>query len=944
MKRLSVPYVLSGLAALVGVLCLFGQRPFPWFGAALLAGAAAVAGVHGSERLSRIRDWLARPRTILGFEYSALQGLYGLLSVGIIVAIAAAMLPEAALGDRPVDRDHPVHYFKAWQLQQDFLSDGRLWGWSHKWFAGYPAQYLYPIGADLWVNGVQWLSLGMLDLGQAYGIAFFLLWVLMGYSVYRFATVGFGRWVGVLAAVLFMSDTASYRFGGWVYTAEWGVWPQALSTAFALLAMARIPALLESNRWRDIGIFAFFLGISLLTHPVQILHFAVAGPLVLIAYWMAHTERPWPVASLRLVGGFVLGILIGGLWVFPFLSVRDFAASYGEMWSTTFAMGTDLFQLDVFPGTLAIVIGLGFLGSVALLWARKFHHVLTGLLVFVFLLAGSVTVLTEFHLLELSEAFEHVQFQRFSLMLKPYWFVAAAYAAVAALVGARRMAFGGDEASEAGEPRNLAKLFFATALPVLIIVPFAVPYFHEFGKTQLNRNLTEASERPHQRDRDALVDWFNRKYPEGKPFFRIMLKVHYHEHGFTDLGTQLPFPLYKTGFTPVSNYAYKMETTSPRVLDALNIRYVISLRNLPKRLYKHVQDFGGLRLYEYKRWKEEPFEVIEGKGEVTLERFDNEEIVLEAADGAKGRLRLNVSYFPRWSATRDGEPVTIEPKQLGDFEKTSFMTVDLAPGTYRFTFERSWLEWFSLMVALAALVASVLLCLADTERRLGRRTRDRLERIQTKANALAERYERPLELVFPAALGIAVLAALGLAWWTPKLKFEEQAFTGRIADIRYDFGESLVDASVGVDKAGQFDPCEQFLDHFLCTANAWNRVSQRAVDFEAGTMRRCIWAHPVEKSTLVLSFPDVPSGDALVGYYGVAKSGTTNKRAPVEMTIGVDGVAAETVKSERVSEISTFEIPLDKASGTHRVSFEVSAKDVGRRHFCFNAQVVDLAD
>ncbi|QED33929.1 hypothetical protein FRD00_18765 [Persicimonas caeni] len=940
-----MPYVVSGLLAVVGVLALFAERPFPWLGAALLAGAAAVAVRTAREPLTRLRDWLAEPRKLWGIEYSALEWVYGFLSLGVIVAVAAAILPEAALGDRPVDHDHPVHFFKAWQLQQDFLADGRLWGWSHKWFAGYPAQYLYPIGADLWVNAVQWASLGLLELGQAYGVAFFLLWVLMGYSVYAFARVGFGRWVGVLGGVLFMADTASYRFGGWVYTAEWGVWPQALSTAFALLAMARVPSLLRESRWRDTGIFALFLGASLLTHPVQILHFAIAGPLILLAYRMTDNRRPWPQASLRLIAGYVLGILIGGLWVFPFMSVRKFAASYGEVWTTTFTMGKDLFELDVFPGTMPLVIGLGLVGSVGLLFVRKFHHFLTALLVFVFLLGGSVTVLSEFHLLELAKAFEHIQFQRFSLMLKPYWFVAAAYAAVAAVIAARRMSFGAtDETDETDKlaDTGLVRVFAATALPVLLIVPFAIPYFHQFGKTQLSRSLTEASQRPHQQARDELVAWFEREYPDAEPFFRIMLRVHYHDHSYTDLGTRLAFPLYKTGFTPVSNYAYKMEATAPELLDALNIRYVITSRSMPKSQYELVESFGELRLYEYKRWKEQPFEIIDGEGEVSVERFANEEIVLKAAEGSKGTLRLNVSYFPRWSVTRDGEPVDIEPMALDGFEeKTAFMTVPLEPGTYRFEFERSWLEWVSLLLFLVALFASIVLCVADTHTRLGRRANAWLERLDEKLGALTDRHGRALDVGFGAAVSLAIIAGLALAWWNPPMQTDDEALADSIDDVHYDFGDRLVDASVGLDRKGDFDPCAQFLDHFFCTNNEWNRVSLRAVDFEAGTIRRCIWAHPVENTTLVVHYPDVPSGDALVGYYGVAKSGTTSARAPVEMTVGIDGVAAKTVKSTRAKEISTFEIPLERKDGSHEVSFEIRADDVGRRHFCFNAQVVD---
>ena len=73
-----------------------------------------------------------------------------------------------------------------------------------------------------------------------------------------------------------------------------------------------------------------------------------------------------------------------------------------------------------------------------------------------------------------------------------------------------------------------------------------------------------------------------------------------------------------------------------------------------------------------------------------LERFGDEEIVLRAAPGAHGKLRLNVSYFSRWRAYRDGKRVPITLTYLREApEETGFITVPLAPGHYRFVFERT---------------------------------------------------------------------------------------------------------------------------------------------------------------------------------------------------------------------------------------------------------------
>ena len=55
-----------------------------------------------------------------------------------------------------------------------------------------------------------------------------------------------------------------------------------------------------------------------------------------------------------------------------------------------------------------------------------------------------------------------------------------------------------------------------------------------------------------------------------------------------------------------------------------------------------------------------------------------------------GVLRLNVSYFSRWRAYRDGKRVPITLTYLREApEQTGFITVPLAPGRYRFVFERT---------------------------------------------------------------------------------------------------------------------------------------------------------------------------------------------------------------------------------------------------------------
>ena len=121
----------------------------------------------------------------------------------MIVLIATRDDGEVTAGERPVSHDHTIHYFKAWQLHEYLLSRvASCYGFSHRWFAGYPVNYLYPPGADLWVNAVAALSFGWLRFSQAYAVAFWLFHIFTGLALYRFGRLVGGPLVGLLAAIL----------------------------------------------------------------------------------------------------------------------------------------------------------------------------------------------------------------------------------------------------------------------------------------------------------------------------------------------------------------------------------------------------------------------------------------------------------------------------------------------------------------------------------------------------------------------------------------------------------------------------------------------------------------------------------------------------------------------------------------------------------------------
>jgi hypothetical protein len=109
-------------------------------------------------------------------------------------------------------------------------------------------------------------------------------------------------------------------------------------------------------------------------------------------------------------------------------------------------------------------------------------------------------------------------------------------------------------------------------------------------------------------------------------------------------------------------------------------------------------------------------------------------------------------------------------------------------------------------------------------------------------------------------------------------------------------------------------------------------------------MARCIWAPPQSEGALQLQFDGVPAGEAIVGFYGIVESGKSSAAKPTNFKVGVDGVFRHTGKVKGTQQISEFQIPLEEAADGEAIDvvFDVRAPNIKKRHFCFNAQVVDL--
>ncbi len=872
------------LACAVGLALCLAPPPAWWLGAGILCGAAAWSWPWIREGAARAPSWAPDLCVALG-----------------LLALTAYMLGPVALGDRPVDHDHPVHYFRVWETWAHFLPEGRLLGWSSRWFAGQPANYLYPMGADLWVIGVWLASFGLLSLSQAYAVSLWLFYALLGYAVYRLGRTVGGRAVGLLAALWMLVDGGAFRAGGWVFTMEWGVWPQTLSVAFATLAVAELPAVMQGDRWRPVARFGACLGFAILCHPLQLVFaLVVVGGAALV---QALRGEPWVGGLYRLALGAGLALALAALWLLPFFSAKDFAASYGAPWRSAAELGAGLYDGKLFRGTHWFPLAFGIVGGLSLLRSERWAGRFTAVMIVVLLGVGASTFIDELHLPHWLSAARKLQYERFGILLKPFGFVAAG----AALVTAAR----GLGASTPRAPAALLALLVG-----VLIAPIAAGGLQSFSKQALDRSLTTHSTRPLAGARAAIIEWA-RAQPSSDGVARWAVFAGDADHRLMDLAAELDAPMLKLGFMPASTFRFKPQARSEAGLRALNVRYTLSSVALKHPWLELREQRGGLWVYENKGWTPEPFEVVEGAGELRLLAFSDERIEFEALPGAQGRLRLNVSHFDRWRATRDGEALTISRRGEKTVRGAGFMRVDLSPGHYVFEFRRHAIDHLGVALSALALLLCPLLFFAD-----GRRLDALLSRGAALSARLDARWPRAGLWCVGVALALAGIVGLvlgGTDWPTKGAR-----------SVDYDVLERLHEAEVSLSDV----PCHRSGDGFECDKGP--AIAPRPTTLEPYSMRRCIAAVPRKGKTLRIDFPEGTLGRRLRGHFGARHRSRLKKS--VTFTVEVDGKRALRRTLKASGRTHRFDLPLPE--GASALSFTIRAKGKAQ-DFCFFAQSGD---
>jgi len=163
------------------------------------------------------------------------------------------------------------------------------------------------------------------------------------------------------------------------------------------------------------------------------------------------------------------------------------------------------------------------------------------------------------------------------------------------------------------------------------------------------------------------------------------------------------------------------------------------------------------------------------------------------------------------------------------------------------------------------------------------------------------------------------------------------------AEVVYDFRENLKQARVAIRGKTRRKACDRWIENrWQCSGRDWNYVGRMIVEL-GDDPREVIWAHPVDEGPIEIVYPNVPGGRELLVHTGLTPAAArirTHDAVPVDLEVRIDGRRVATVVQP--NETGFFPHPIDVSTlgpGPHAVTFRVSAKRTGMRHFCFTAEM-----
>ncbi len=899
------------------LLSLAMKQLFPWLTVGLLAISLLWFGGESTRLLAfplliivmlRLRDQV--PARI----WSRLpKKCWSLAAPALLLAVTLVLYGRLLLGDFPINHDHPVMLFRAWNTGSQMLSHSSLTGFSTMMFAGYPANELYPIGTDLLVCGVRALFLGTISWETAYCWALFLAVLAYPAALYALGHRHGGIWTGLVAGMLGLVDRGAWMQSGWAFNLDWGVWSMGLGFSLCLWTLWFLDRLLHRPGVLTLVATAFCIAGAILCHPMSVAILAFALPMYLLTQSLSGQLAAPGLWMPRVVSAGLLGFGLCAFWLLPFVLRQQWFEPLAYPWHTFDTVLHGLLDGRVLAsfGPIFLIGGLLGLGLGARQQKPFFIFLLlsSGLLLFF----SSRTFLLVFDIIEKLPAIAHLQLERFSYFIRSAMLLGCGFLVQLLLRRSQT-----PQALSGFRRHGLRLIWVAMATPFLFTTFQAGPYpFFAPAKP-----LSWSSSAKAYRDLQSAAAALNAM--DRAELGRIVVSAPKHDHLLVSLPVYTGLPIFKLGFTPENNYRYKFESRDLAVWKAIGVSHVLASRAMPRTGLTFLQRFGHLWLYRFDAFDPSPVS-LQGPGQAVVSR--NEAEILDVhltGTNSTSKLMIHRGHYARWEASLDGTLLAMEGASIGD-SPAGFIRVAAQDGSFRLRYRwrsadwlgnsLSWLAW----LVLALLLASR--CWPPLRKAL---------------LGVFGRWKQPISdavTLGTLAATLACFAFLVLRLMLPSAThFAERSTIADITDL-------LPRARAEVIRPNRTEACRAFDGHKLsCPGPAWNYAGKQIIVSDH-QLRQCIWMHPIQGAKFALHFDEVALGDHIQGFFGIDDAAVEPpSKHEVHLTVLLDDheLGRFTCPSRR----GWFPWQVPTPERTHslgKITFQVDAPFTGRRHFCFTA-------
>jgi hypothetical protein len=597
-----------------------------------------------------------------------------------------------------ISHDHPVHLFKAWQFFNAFLRHGHLTGWSHNWSFGYPASEFVPCGGELWIAAFRIVTLGMLSWEHTYVLAFMGVFVVCALAVYAFTREYFGIGAGTLAAVFFTIDPGDLYQGGWLWLVDFGVWPIALSCAFAILAYPQLERVLASTRRRPLILGTLLIAASIVTHQIALLFHGILLPVWLLDYWARSSPRPkW--TWVRSLTPYVLGAGMAGFSTIPFLFRSHMALDLGVPGTPVKEIANSIFELRVFSQNWALIVVCCLIGFVRAFLGGGRGRIFMAAGFGVCLLLSSDLLINTLHFERVLPGIAKVEWSRAITLAKLFGYPLAGYGLVSALAGIGGLVL----------PLGRGKRVASSLLVVSAVGVFAGPLAKAVYENRVQKTYAPGLSEKLQVSYELFNDWALHERRRSSEHYRIaypatsLVAMQAATPRFNDTPAYM---IYGTPSQVFNRYPCSMDQ---ELLDALGVKYVVADKELSEPDFVLQRTFGPLRVYSYTRYNKDPFTVV-GPGEASLSSWSSDSIKLHLrGTGPETRLKLHVARYDRWQAMQAGKVLPIRPATAKGHEFPYLMEVDARDGELEFRYVQRPLDWLGTAVSSASVLGLLFL-------------------------------------------------------------------------------------------------------------------------------------------------------------------------------------------------------------------------------------------